>query len=289
MANDNVLKQNMEEESPHTAIYMMWLLFKEKCEMPSAKLFKEKLQEKLGGIDTVSEEGEVYNYALLSHLVTYENGTKAPANIMITRCNEVKKPHGDNITRSQFWSCENGVELLDSCKYQVLISDFMAAGLPAQQRATMLADVLEVALELFPSCDAVYSAPSGKLLTADAARQNPYEGILRYMWFGVNARFFNVEGKEDKVVDTLGLYALGLPDVQYHFHDLDVNRLVNHAYNLAIYQFQNDAPIKSGDTVDDIEGKERWKCQYESALIQPKRILLDVETGKNASGNRNVE
>ena len=289
MANDNVLKQNMEEESPYTAIYMMWLLFKEKCEMPSAKLFKEKLQEKLGGIDTVSEESEVYNYALLSHLVTYENGTKAPANIMITRCNEVKKPYGDAIARSQFWNCENGVELLDSCKYQVLISDFMAIGLPAHQRATMLADVLEVALELFPTCEAVYSAPSGKLLTADTARQNPYEGILRYMWFGVNARFFNVEGKEDKVVDTLGLYALGLPDVQYHFHDLEVNSVVNHAYNLAIYQFQNDAPIKSGDTVDDIEGKERWKCQYESALIQPKRILLDVETGKNASGNRGLD
>lgn len=48
---------------------------------------------------------------------------------------------------------------------------------------------------------------------------------------------------------------------------------------------------KSGDCVDGLENDEmsknvQWNVQYEESLIQPVREVLDVDTGKYASGNR---
>ena len=61
---------------------------------------------------------------------------------------------------------------------------------------------------------------------------------------------------------------LFLPDLQYHFQDMDPNAVVNHAYNMLLYIFDNANPIKLGDHVDGIkDGKMstevQWKVQYE--------------------------
>ena len=72
---------------------------------------------------------------------------------------------------------------------------------------------------------------------------------------------------------------------------MDPNWVVNHAYNLASYILANDNPIQDGETVDGVEGGQmsrnlQWKCQYEDALIQPSRGVLDIHMGPFASGQR---
>ena len=287
MTTENTLKQDLTGEAKHSGVYMMRLLFREQCEMPLPAAIVEKLNDRFEEIETVSDKPSAMMFALRAHTVTYADAKQAPSQLLITGCTEITEPIGDAIARTQFWECPDGVELLDSCRYQIMISDFMAAGLPALERAEILADWLATALELFPTCACVYIDASGKLLTADSARNNPYNDARRFIWFGVNARFFNIQNTDDKLVDTLGLYALGLPDVQYHFHSLDPNHVVNHAYNIAIYQFENDAPVKSGETVGGIDPDDKWVCQYERSLIQPVRNVLDIEAGGFASGNRN--
>ena len=281
-----ILQQDLSEEAKYSGVYIMRLLFREKCDSPPQALILEKLKERFGEVDVVSGGAELSLFALRSHTVTYKDAREMPSQIIIGGCSEVKKPHGDAIARSQFWDCPDGEALLDSCGYQVMIGDFMAGGLPPLERADILADLLEIALELFPSCAAVYCDASGKLLAADSARSNPYSGPRRFFWFGVNARFFSVQGTEDSLVDTLGLYAVGLPDVQYHFHSVNPDDIVNHAYNTAIYQFENDAPIESGHTIEGLSEGSKWKCRYERSLIQPSRDVLDIEAGEFASGNR---
>ena len=114
----------------------------------------------------------------------------------------------------------------------------------------MLMDYLEALVELYPQCEAVYNANSGKLIKADDIRKKEMTGIDRFIRYAVNVRFFNVEGTEDSVVDTLGLSLLYIEDLQYHFHDI------------------------------------QWKCQYEDALIQPARVVMDVCMDGYAAGNR---
>ncbi len=84
---------------------------------------------------------------------------------------------------------------------------------------------------------------------------------------------------------------LYIEDLQYHFRDMDPNWVVNHAYNLASYLLDNEKPMKDGDTIDGIRNGMivqdiQWKCQYEDALIQPARIVMDVCMGEYAAGNR---
>ena len=94
------------------------------------------------------------------------------------------------------------------------------------------------------------------------------------------------------VIDTLGFFVFGGADVQVHFKGLNPNHVVNYVYNIASYQFENDFPIKSGDTIDSIDenGKmqitPQWNVQYENALIDPERSVLDINCGKYAGGGR---
>lgn len=93
-------------------------------------------------------------------------------------------------------------------------------------------------------------------------------------------------------MDTLGMGTLFFPDLQYHFHGMDPNWVINHAYNVASYILESNNPINNGETIDGISDgmlsrKIQWKCQYEDALIQPPRTVLDIHMGEHAAGNRN--
>ncbi len=72
---------------------------------------------------------------------------------------------------------------------------------------------------------------------------------------------------------------------------MDPNWVVNHAYNVASYILEHDNPIQDGETIDGVADGQmsreiQWKCQYEDALIQPPRGVLDIHMGKYASGGR---
>lgn len=113
----------------------------------------------------------------------------------------------------------------------------------------------------------------------------------RFIYFGVNVRFFNIVETSDMLVDTLGMGVLLLPDMQYHFHDMEPKWIVSHAYDTALYIFENDNPIQAGDRIDGIiDGKNsnriQWECQYEHALVQPSREVLDINMGEYAAGIR---
>ena len=53
----------------------------------------------------------------------------------------------------------------------------------------------------------------------------------------------------------------------------------------------DDNPIQDGETVDGVEKGQmsreiQWKCQYEDAMIQPPRGVLDINMGEFAAGQR---
>ena len=150
---------------------------------------------------------------------------------------------------------------------------------------------LEALAELYPTCEAFYFQNCGKLLLAEDVCSHQIEGADRFIRFGVNVRFFNIQGTEDMLIDTVGMSTLFLPDLQYHFHGMDPNWVVNHAYNAASYILANDNPIKDGETIDGIADGQmsreiQWKCRYEDALIQPPRGVVDIHMGEYASGKR---
>jgi hypothetical protein len=280
-------KNNETANEFESRIAIIHFLFREKTYFPSAEEIHQKLQEKLGNIDIMAKE-EMKLFSLLNYTAIFEEEKQVPIQLMISDYTEAKKDLVPELAKSQIWVFEDWEEVLAECPWQLIITDMLGAWLPAFQRAEILSSAIDVILELYPNCVAVYYGPSQNFVPADYVRDNPYEGHKRYLHGGLKARFFRIKDSEDMLVDTIGFKVLNLPDMQYHFRDLDPSSIVNHALNIAYYQYENDAIIKSGDTIDGVED-EIWTCQYEESLLEPKRILLDVNTGKYASGNRNQQ
>ncbi|MCM1219422.1 MAG: DUF4261 domain-containing protein [Lachnospiraceae bacterium] len=275
-------------------VFMVKLLMKEQCAMPSPERIREIMSRHLGrieGFDEAKKEKGFFAGFALDYVSRFSD-REVPVQLAIMGCDAFDADKIDEMQRSQMWDCQQDRDrILAECKYAVLANDMLGGGLPSRVRANMLMDYVEALLELFPSCEAVYFINTGKLLLADMLRKGEVRGLNRYIKYYVNVRYFNIDGTNDHVIDTMGLSLLYIEDLQYHFHDMDPNWVVNHAYNMASYILDNDRPIKDGDTINGMaEGRLvqdiQWKCHFENSLIAPQRSVLDVCMGEYAAGNR---
>lgn len=289
-AQEPVQEREMDPSIRPGGVFMMQLLMKDRAPLPPEAQMQAVLQAHVGAVEPVRGETAAL-FAALDHTAQFKEG-RLPVQLSILGCEPFQGRNIGKDKRAQMWDCQGERDrLLEECRYAVLAHDLMAGGLPSRERADLLMDYLEALLELYPSCEAVYFINSGKLLLAQDIRNSQATGPDRYVNFVVNARFFNITGTQDQVVDTLGLSLLYIEDLQYHFHHMDPNWVVNHAYSLASYLLNNDCPMKDGDSIDGVVDGQlapevQWPCHFEEALVAPARAVLDVCMGEYAAGGR---
>lgn len=286
-----VFQQDLSKQEHPGAVFVMKLLMKEPAEVPDRERLTAVMQKHLGEVECFWHDEKGAGCAAKKYLAQFRDAA-VPPQLMITSCTPFEGAEFDEFQKSQMWDCmEDRDRILEECHYQVFATDMLAAALPAKDRADLDMDFLEALVELYPTCEAVYFHNSGKMFLADQIRNHPLPREDRFIHFAVNARFFHIQNSGDMLVDTLGMSTLFLPDIQYHFHDMNPNWVVNHAYNIASYLLTNDNPIKDGDTIDGVENGRfnqniQWKCRYEQSLIQPARDVIDIHMGAYASGDR---
>ena len=288
------MEQTNTKENLPGGVFLMKLLFRKPVTLPNTETILTVLNKHLGEIELFSRKENLAGFLAKEYESQFQD-TAVPVQLMLFAPEKTTLNQFDEFVKSQMWDCmEQRDEILQECNYCICANDMLAAGLSAQKRADLDMNFLEALLELYPDCEAIYFQSSGKLLTVNQIKENLMPKEERFIHFGVNVRFFNIEGSNDMVVDTVGMSVLFLPDMQYHFHSLDPNWIVGHTYSLASYLFHNDNPIKNGDTIDGIQNGKfdpliQWKCHYEESLIQPQREVIDVCTNEYAAGNRNYE
>jgi hypothetical protein len=280
-------------------VFMVQLLMKEKCDMPSIQRIAEVLERHIGKVEAAEPQEKTAKamngialFAAMDHIAKFSDG-QGPVQVSIMPCDTFHPDTIDEMKRSQMWDClEDRDRILSECKYCVFANDILTGALDPLERADFDMDYLEALLELFPSCEAVYSLNTGKLISAGTVRNKEFTGLARFIHYIVNARFFNISGTSDSVVDTLGMSLLYIEDMQYHFHGMDPNWVVGHAYTIASYVLATRRSVKDGDTVDgvadngNLDQSIQWKCRFEDALIQPSRPVMDVHMGQYAAGGR---
>ena len=288
-----VFQQDLTDTSVRPGgLFFIELLMAEHCDMPDRDTMVEVLTKHLGPIDCFDHRRDSAGFAPQNYKVHYEdNDADIPPTLMVTNCEKIDKPVLDDFDRSQVWDCPNVDELLPECQYRVLATDMLASGLAAKERADMLVKYVDALLELYPSCKAVVFGPSRKFLNRESIENHPDKEVTRFMYYAVNVRYFSIQGTNDMMVDSVGMSTLFLPDLQYHFHGVDPNHVVFHAYNVLNYIFEHDNPIGDGETIAGLQNGEmnqdiQWKVQYEDSLIQPVREVLDINMGEYASGTR---
>lgn len=273
-------------------IFSVHLLMEEMCDMPKQEHMQQIMNKHLGETECFCYDERVAGFEARMHMVHFEEDhTDIPPQLLITNCMKIDKPVIDGFSRSQLWDCPEGSDILDICRYHVFATEVLTAGLNYKERAELLVDYIEALVELYPTCKAVVFETSKKMLARDTILNCTMPKEDRFIYYTVNVRFFNVQGTDDILIDTIGMSILNLPDLQYHFHSVSPDEVANHAYNVLAYIYDNENPIENGDHIDGIGdgGMSRdvqWTAQYEEALIQPVREVIDINMGSYASGHR---
>lgn len=263
----------MEKHEVQAPVWEAYLLFNKEPSAMEPETVRQALAARFEGAEQ-TEEG----YRLGTYGVPVQVGSPEPFD----------QGTISDFARGQMWNVKDANGLLMGCTHAVRLADDNALAMEYKQRGKMIPQLIEAGLALYPDCAAVYVPGSGRLVTAEQARNIPARGGDRFLYLCVNTRFFSISGtSSDMMIDTVGLYLLGLPDVQYHFHTLNPNKLMKHAYSVASLLYAVGAMMKSGETIDGMDDygvtKEiRWPFQYEQALIEPPRTVMAITPGEYA-------
>ena len=290
--DDKVLNQDLNDRVPDRNVMMMaQLLFREKPEQADPEALKAALEPLIGEVNNITDKPEMPMFATKYKAFFKDRPEGVPVLANYLGPHDFSAADLNEITRSQFWDFKDGS--IDDFHYFVGVFAMMGAALPYKEQAELFLAQVDAALQCYPDCEGIFVHHSGKLTTpADFEHCKQYDLAGRFIRLAVNARFFNIQGSEDKIVDTIGFFAFGGADVQLHFHGINPDHAVNYVYNIASYQFTNDFPIKGGETVDSIDEngemqwEPQWQVHYEDSLIQPVRVVLDVNCGQYAAGKR---
>ncbi|MCQ4086974.1 DUF4261 domain-containing protein [Saccharibacillus sp. JS10] len=173
----------------------------------------------------------------------------------------------------QSWKWEGGEERLGKYKYAVTLCDWYAAMLPFERRLEMFQSVLVSLIEA-SGCDAIYWQPSGQLIDAgsflDSYQNEPLYGAL-------NVRVYQMKRPNEVLVDTLGLSALGVPDIQSRVNELTPDRVIPMIYGASYYVYGNSGEVAEGQLLGG--AGLRWRCESQRSVIAPERIVIDLNPG----------
>jgi hypothetical protein len=232
-------------------------------------------------------------FAHTKHGIRYKDAT-LPAQCLVAAPDKPFDPAGLQPALQQSWWWPQAREVVARCRASVLVTDMMSAALDYRERLELFQKALAATLETAPAL-AIHWRPTGQCVNPqtflDAVAQHGYRHPLPG---AINVRFYRISGykaekettTEDMLTDTLGLAALGLPDLQCHFRRLNPDSVVRILYNAACYLFEKGPVIQNGHTIPGPSPGEKWLCRCEKALLGPERTVIDLDPGPPASAGR---
>jgi hypothetical protein len=266
-------------------VYMLELFASEPVAFDEQGLLDD-LVATLGQVEQASQG--MLHYVLKDFPVQFQDGSGAAQVLVgVPARGRPKWDIGKSVEQS--WRLPNADQRLSGCPHRALINDLMSSPLDHRQRRTILSAVLRATIRnsnvelvhFVPTMQIVDAKEAAVELSTQEERVNPAYGFL-------NVRLYRIlSSGNDMVLDTLGLSALGLTDVQIHCRDLDANAVANVVSALGGYLLEHGDVIESGHTVPGIPEWERWRCQREVSLIEPTREVIDIHPGPRfAAGSR---
>ena len=185
----------------------------------------------------------------------------------------------------QSWLTPDAAAIARRCQERWTLTDTGQSGLDQRGRCRRLQQAL-IALSRALDPVAIFWPATQQLIEADAACRSWLDQELSSPLPGfVNVRFFRLQFDDtpaeepEFLMDTLGLGALGLIDLQCHFRGLDPRDVTEVLYRTASYVFERGPVIADGHTVQGAHERDQWQCQHMAALSEPEREVLDLDPG----------
>jgi len=229
-------------------------------------------------------EGSPWVFEHREHLVPPR---RTPARCLIAISRQPPNPELLQSALKQSWDWPESAEVLPQCGGSLLVTDVGAAALHHLERLILFERVLVSLLQAYP-CLAIHWQPTQQIVQPDRFLASVAEaGGLVFMPGPLNVRLFRIISDEpspaaaggDILMDTLGLAAVGLPDLQCHFTGLEPEAVSRVLYNTGIYLFERGDVLDDGHTVPGISADQKWRCRRERSLALPERIVVDLDPG----------
>ncbi|HEY7161922.1 MAG TPA: DUF4261 domain-containing protein [Acidobacteriota bacterium] len=177
----------------------------------------------------------------------------------------------------QTWDWPDAEEAVSKTKALIEISDGPADALDRKDRLQNFHNAVQALLRVVQPV-AIHWLPSQRIVNPQRYIEDLAEGGLLFS-SAVNVRMFKIEQSAERIMDTMGLTALGCWDLQSHFINLDPSQMGLYLYHLAEYVFERGDVIRDGDSVEGLQPTERWKCRKESSYVPPTRRVINVTPG----------
>lgn len=188
----------------------------------------------------------------------------------------------------QAWDWPDANVVVAAHQGVIRIADFHADELEPRTRLAVMHDAVEAMLAVAP-CEAIHWRASQCVTSPHqylAARTHEQDAIFP----AVHVRHFaELEslGKET-LSDTLGLAALGLPDLQCHYTGLDRADVAQLLQRIARVLFAQGNVLTDGDTVAGLPSGELWQCRRGLAHVGPVRDVIRLTPGAPFAAGRSM-
>jgi hypothetical protein len=186
---------------------------------------------------------------------------------------------------AQSWWWRDAAAVAARCTHARRLADHLFVTLDHRRRIRQFHRILAAAVEALP-CRALAWWPSQQVIAPDdflgtmraEGLESPAPGALNVRLFRLG-RGDEETGEGAFLMDTLGLGALGLLDLQCRFRGLDPHEVSHVLQATGIYLWQHGPVIRSGDSVQGLRPTDRWRCRAQRSAAEPERELLDLDPG----------
>ncbi len=178
----------------------------------------------------------------------------------------------------QSWNWRTAKETIQNCNMIIRISDEHTSKLAYNVRVELLRNILRAIVEKI-GCSAIHFQMTQQFTKPENYVYSFCDPSPDKLFGFINVRFFKIHDSDDMVMDTLGLNAIGLNDVQCSFKRYNPKDISNILFNTAYYLFDNGNVIIDGDTVQGLKRTDKWSCKKEMSLVAPKRMVIDIAPG----------
>ena len=177
----------------------------------------------------------------------------------------------------QNWHWREAASKIRFCKYEILITEKSLPNVAYKQRVTVFSDFLtSVIKSVKPSV--VYSKNAEKLLDPEDVIACNFGTEADMLHPISNIRMFKISDSAEGtlLMDTIGMNALGLPDIEIVFNDRNPAKMGELLLRYSNFIFDIGDNIRDGEYLEGTTPTERWRCEKRNSMLLPDRYVLHL-------------
>lgn len=278
----NIFKKSKAEGQPgydakalvqnEPALQFVSLFFETKPEIDKKKILAE-LKKRFRQVETTGDDSAL-TFFFPDYTTVFSAGRVAAQGLVMVSEAGINPDRFTNAFQ-QSWHWNEAEAVLENCKYEVNLIDMMSKGLPHQARLDFFQRFLCAVLKATEPL-AVYFRNSEKLIEPFDMLQACDDEQPAFLHGAMSVRLFTV-GNSEMLMDTLGLHAYGLPDIECRFSNYEPGAIARVLTDLAYDVFETGDAIGGNTTVQGIGANPKWKTQLTDAKTTPARLVMSIE------------